>query len=100
MSLATQVAYGKDAALLERIDAACVRHAVYLITKATPTPDEIWWRDTMLGPRFDDISLLKRNRQYVVGQPTVYDAASTAENVITDTILMAIVPNLPAAIKP
>ena len=100
MSLASQVAYGKDSALMERIDAACVRHAVYLITKSTPTANEMWWRDVMLGPRFNDLSLLMRNRNYVVGQPTVYNAASASETDITDTIILAIVPDLPNAIKP
>lgn len=100
MSLATQIAYGKDLALLERIDAACVRQAVYLVTKASPTDNEIAWRDAMLGQRYTDVSLIGRNRQYVVGQPEVYDAADATEAVITDAILMAIVPDLPNAIKP
>lgn len=100
MTLTKQIAYFKDAALKERIEAAVFRHAVFLVTKASPTAAEIAWRDAILGQRYDDVSLLGRCRIFACSMPSVYNAASAAVGDVTDAILMAIVPDMPNAIKP
>lgn len=100
MSLATQNTYLRDPVLLDRMNAAIFRHAVYLITKASPTTNEVTWRDAIMGMRYTDASLLGRCYTYLCAQPTVYNATSSAEAAVTDTILLALVPNLPDAIKP
>jgi len=100
MSLAQQETAFQDSALAVRMHAAIRRHAVFLVTKASPTAAEIAWRDAILGLQYDDVSFLGRCRAFMCAMPSIYDAADLTPQVITDNVLLAIVPELPPAIKP
>ena len=100
MSLVQQETAFQDAVLKVRMHAAIRRHAVFLVTKVSPTNAEIAWRDAVLGLQYDDVSFLGRNRAFMCARSTVYDAADLTDTTVTDAILLAIVTDLPQAIKP
>lgn len=99
MALITQIDAAADITLIPRMNAAIYRHAVYLATKVSPTTAEIAFYKAILSQRYDDISLLARCRTMMCAYPTIYNASAFTSAVVTDAILLAIVPDLPAAIQ-
>lgn len=79
-----------------RVAAAMMRHAVFLVTKASPSANETAWWKYVLGAGYS--SMLDRALRYVCAKPTVYGATAYDEVQITDAILMAIVPEFPDAL--
>lgn len=98
MSLLQQTVAANHAELGQRIHAAILRHAVFLLTKQSPSPAEVTWRTAVLGAQFSDPQFLARNRAYCCAKVSVYDAATLDAAGVTDVALLAIVPELPDAI--
>ena len=95
-TLAYQVTVAQTSALRDRIGAALTRHAVYLVTKVTPTATEILWQRYVLGGGYS--TMLERAVRYFAAKPAVYQAVALDEVTLTDAALMAIVPELPDAL--
>lgn len=79
-----------------RIAAALMRHAAYLVTKVSPTANEVAWRNEVLGNGYP--SMLDRAVRYVAAKPVVYESPNFSEAELTDAELLAIVPELPDAL--
>ncbi|HYW33480.1 MAG TPA: hypothetical protein VE869_18405 [Gemmatimonas sp.] len=96
MALSKQLAAQQSTALMTRMNAAIVRHAVFLVTKPSPTPGEVLWRDKILGSGY--ASYCARAARFVCALPVVYNAATP--EAVTDVELLSIVPDLPAQLPP
>ncbi len=98
MSLQKQLDARMNTALMNRLKAAMYRHAVFLVTKVDPTTAEIAWRDAALGMQYADVTFIGRCEVFACATPGIYEASDL--NTITDEVLLAIVPDMPVAIKP
>lgn len=97
-SLKHQFAATESAELTVRIGAALVRHAIALQSKLGRSVPETLWMNAVLGAQYD--TMLRRAVRYCAALPAVYTAEDMTDVSIPDSVLLAAVPNLPAALAP